>query len=279
METIMAEEKYIKFYIEDGVGVITLNRPKKLNAVSWELAEELAAQFASLRDVDEVRTIVLTGEGRAFCAGGDVDFLSGDSDRPMPGTSDPDRPIPRSQRKTPGGPFVDVVRQIVLVEKPVIAAIHGAAVGAGLGYAIACDRRFGDTTTKMSAIFTKVGVSPDCGVSYFLPRLVGFSNALMMVETAKIFNAEEAKELGLLDELVPEGEDFKAAMEYAKKLATGPSVAIDMARRLIHMSQVCTLEEILDYEAVAGTMTASTFDAKEGTNAFLEKRKPAYRGV
>jgi 2-(1,2-epoxy-1,2-dihydrophenyl)acetyl-CoA isomerase len=265
--------------IEDGVGILTLNRPDKLNAVSWELAEELARTFVALRENDEVRVIVLTGAGRAFCAGGDVDFLTGDSDRPMPGTSDPSRPIPRSQRKTPGGPFVDVVRQIVAVDKPVIAAIHGPAVGAGLGYAMACDRRFGDTTTKMSAIFTNVGVSPDCGVSYFLPRLVGFSNALMLVETAKILKAEECKEIGLLDELVPEGTDFEAAMEYARTLASRASVAVDMARRLIHMSQVCTLEEILDYEAIAGVSVAGSLDAKEGTTAFMEKRKPVYKGV
>ena len=174
------------------MAILTLNRPDKLNAISWERAAELA-HADSLRENDAVRAIVLTGAGRAFCAGGDVDFLTGDGDRPMPGTSDPSRPLPRSQRKTPGGPFIDVVRQIVAVDKPVIAAIHGAAVGAGLGYAMACDRRFGDTTTRMSAIFTNVGVSPDCGVSYFLPRLVGFSNALMLVETAKILNAEESQ--------------------------------------------------------------------------------------
>lgn len=280
MRGTMAEAKddWLLFHIEDGVGVITLNRPDRLNAVSWDFAEQIARLLYTLRENDEVRAIVLTGAGRAFCAGGDVDFLSGDGERPMPGTSDPSRPIPRYQRKTPGGPFVDVVRQIVAVEKPVIAAVHGAAVGAGLGYAMACDRRFGDTTTRMAAIFTNVGVSPDCGVSWFLPRLVGFSNALMLVETAKILDAEECKEIGLLDELVPKGQDLEAALEYAKLLARGPSVAIDMSRRLIHMSQSLTLEEMLDYEAVAGTMTASTLDAKEGTAAFLEKRKPEYKG-
>ncbi len=270
---------FILLRIEDGVGILTLNRPDKLNAVSWERAEELARTLVELRENDEVRVIVLTGAGRAFCAGGDVDFITGDGDRPMPGTSDPSRPIPRSQRKTPGGPFVDVVRQIVAVDKPVIAAIHGAAVGAGLGYAMACDRRFGDTTTKMSAIFTNVGVSPDCGVSYFLPRLVGFSNALMLVETAKILNAEEAKEIGLLDELVPEGTALEAAMAYAKMLASRASVAVDMARRLIHMSQACTLEQMLDYEAIAGVSVAGSLDAKEGATAFMEKRKPVYKGV
>ncbi len=273
------EENMLLFRIEDSVGIITLNRPHKLNAISWELAAELAALLYSLRDNDEVRAIVLHGNGRAFCAGGDVDFLSGDSDRPMPGTSDASRPMPRSQRKTPGGPFIDAVRQLVAVDKPVVAAIQGHAVGAGLGYAMACDRRFGDTTTKMAAIFTNIGVSPDCGVSWFLPRLVGFSNALMLVETARVLNAEESKAIGLLDELVPEGKAFEAAFEYARFIAKRASVAVDMARRLIHRSQYATLEDILDYEAVAGTMVASAFDAREGTQAFLEKRKPVYRGI
>jgi len=256
------KDKLILFSIEDNVGVITLNRPDKLNAVSWELAEELAGLFYSLRDNDEVRAVVLTGAGRGFCAGGDVDWISGDTDRPMPGTSDPSRPIPRYQRKSPGGPFVDVVRQIVALEKPVIAAIHGPAVGAGLGYALACDRRFGDSTTKMSAIFTKIAMAPDCGISYFLPRLVGFSNALMLVETAKMLNAQECREIGLLDELLAEGEAYDAAVAYAKSLAQRASVAVDMARRLIHMSQTHTLEQMLDYEAAVGTMVASTLDAR-----------------
>ncbi len=273
------EEDMILFRIEDNVGIITLNRPHKLNAISWELAEELASLLYSLRENDEVRVIVLTGAGRAFCAGGDVDWISGEDDRPMPGTSDPSRPIPRSQRKTPGGPFVDVVRQIVGVDKPVIAAIQGPTVGAGLGYALACDRRFGDTTTKMCAIFSNIGVAPDCGISWFLPRLVGLPNALMLLETARMLDAEECGELGLLDELVPAGEALTAALDYAKMLAQRASVAVDMARRLVYMSQTSTLEQMLDYEAVVGTMVASTLDAKEGTAAFLEKRKPAYRGV
>lgn len=271
--------QFIQFRVEDGVGIITLNRPDKLNAVSWELAEELAALLLKLRHRDEVRAIVLTGAGRAFCAGGDVGFLSGEGDRPMPGTSDASRPMPRSQRKSPGGPFFEVTRQLVAVDKPVIAAIQGHCVGAGLAYALACDRRFGDATTKMAAIFTNVGVAPDCGVSYFLPRIVGFSNALMMVETAKVFKAEECKDLGLLDELVPEGKAFEIALEYARMLASRASVAVDMARRLIHMSQYMTLDEILEFEGAAGVCVAGSFDSKEGTMAFLEKRKPVYRGI
>jgi len=273
------EDEMLLFRIEEGVGIITLNRPEKLNAISWDLAEELSRLLYLLREDDSVRVILLHGAGRAFCAGGDVGFLSGDSERPMPGTSDPSRPMPRSQRKSPGGPFVDVVRQLVAVDKPVIAAIHGPAVGAGLGYAMACDRRFGDTTARMSAIFTNIGVAPDCGVSWFLPRLVGLSNALMLVETGRILDAEESKAIGLLDELVPEGTAFEAAFDYARKIASRASVAVDMGRRLIYRGQTCTLEDMLDYEACVGTMVASAFDAKEGTAAFLEKRKPDFRGI
>ena len=273
------EENMLLFRIEDNVGIITLNRPHKLNAISWELAAELAALLYSLRDNDEVRAIVLHGNGRAFCAGGDVDFLSGDSDRPMPGTSDPSRPIPRSQRKTPGGPFMDVTRQMVAVDKPIVAALHGHAVGAGLAYAMVCDRRFGDATTKMSAIFTNIGMAPDCGLSWFLPRVVGLPTALMLVETGKTFKADECKSLGLLDELVAEGKSFEAAFEYARTVAQRASVAVDMARHMMLMGLSSTLEQILDYEGLAGVIVASTQDAKEGTQAFFEKRKPVYRGI
>ncbi|MFO1377006.1 MAG: enoyl-CoA hydratase/isomerase family protein [Steroidobacteraceae bacterium] len=271
--------RYIEFRVEDNVGVITFNRPAKRNAVSWEMAEEVAGLLRALHYRDEVRAIVLTGAGRGFCAGGDLEWISGESERPMPGTSDASRPVPRSQRKTPGGPFFEVTRQLVAVDKPVIAAIHGACVGAGLAYAAACDRRFADTTTKMCAAFTNVGVAPDCGVSYFLPRIAGFSNALMMVTTGRMFSAEECRQLGVIDELVPEGQHFAAAMDYARALAARASVAVDMARRLIHLSQHATLDEILDYEGLAGVCVAASADAKEGTMAFVEKRKPVFRGV
>lgn len=279
----MAEQslKFIRFDLEGQVGVITLNRPDKLNAVSWGLAAELAALLRSLRDRDEVRAIVITGAGRAFCAGGDVDWLAGEADQenPMPGTSDPDRPMPRRQRISPGGPFFEVTRQLVAVDKPVIAAIHGHAVGAGLAYALACDRRFGDSTTKMGAVFVNVAMPPDCGVTWFLPRIVGHSNALMMIETGRIFKAEECRELKLIDELVPEGKDLEAALEYARGIAGKASVAVDMGRRLIHLAQVNSLEEQLDYEGAYGVLVASSADAVEGTKAFLEKRKPVFRGI
>jgi 2-(1,2-epoxy-1,2-dihydrophenyl)acetyl-CoA isomerase len=272
----MANKDHYLFHVEDGVGVVTLNRPDRLNAVNWDLATDLVQLFRDLRQRDEVRVIVLTGAGRAFCSGGDAEWLSGSADRGIPGLSE--AVLERYQRKTPAGPFAELTRMIVDVEKPVIAAITGPAMGAGLAYALACDRRFADKAARMCAAMVRLGFSPDCGVTYFLPRLTSLSTALMMVETGKILDAAEAHAAGLIDELVEEEQALPAAMAYAKKLAAGPSVAVDLARRCIHKALTSTLDEILDYEAVAGTMSAHTQDAAEGTKAFVEKRKPVFKG-
>jgi 2-(1,2-epoxy-1,2-dihydrophenyl)acetyl-CoA isomerase len=274
----MASEEHILFRVEDGVAVVTMNRPERMNAVNWDLASDLIKLFQELRFRDEVRTIVLTGAGGNFCSGGDAEFLSGGAARPIPGLSDPQIPMERYQRKTPAGPFAGVTHMIVEVEKPVIAAISGVAMGAGLAYALACDRRFGDKKTRMSAAMVRLGFAPDCGITYFLPRVTRLSTALMMVETGRILNAEECYREGLLDELVEEGEALPAAMKYAKELAKGPSVAIDLARRFIHKALTSNLDEMLDYEAVAAVLSAYTRDAREGTQAFIQKRKPQYQG-
>ncbi len=274
----MASVELGLFEIDEGVGVVTLYRPEKLNAVNWELAAELVDLFRDIRSRDEVRTIVLTGAGdRAFCAGGDVEWLSGSSDRPIPGLSD--LPVPRYQRKTPGGPFAEFTRMIIEVDKPVIAAIGGVAVGAGLAFALACDRRFADTKSRFSAIFVKRGLGADCGLTWFLPRIVGMSMALQMVETGMMLDAKAAKEAGIIDELVEEGQALDAAMQYAKGLAKGASVAVDLNRRFVYKSLTATLEEMLDYDAVASVMTAATLDAKEGTTSFIEKREAQFKGV
>jgi 2-(1,2-epoxy-1,2-dihydrophenyl)acetyl-CoA isomerase len=277
--TMAAEETHL-FHVEDGVGVVTLNRPEKLNAIHWDMALGLVALLRELRFRDDVRTIVLTGAGRAFCSGGDASWVSGTGGNALPGLADDaSRPMPRYQRKTPAGPFAEFTRMIVEVEKPVIAAVNGPAMGAGLAYALACDRRFGDRAkARMCVAMVRLGFSPDCGVTYFLPRLTSLSNALMLVETGKMIDAEEAHRMGLIDELVDEGQALPRALEYAKELANGPSVAIDIGRRCIHKTLTATLDEILDYEAVAATMSACTQDAREGTQALLQKRKATFKG-
>ncbi len=272
----MASEKEYLFEVDEGVGIVTLNRPDRLNAISWDLSRDLIELFRDLRQRDEVRVIVLTGAGRGFCSGGDAEWLSGSDERGLPGLSDV--PLERYQRKTPAGPVAEFTRMIVDVDKPVIAAVHGPAMGAGLSFALACDRRFADTTTRMSAAMVRLGFAPDCGITYFLPRVTSLSTALMMVETGTILEADECFREGLIDELVEEGEALPAALRYARKLASGPSVAVDLARRFIHKALTSTLDEMLDYEAVAATLSSHTADAREGTQAFVEKRKPHFEG-
>lgn len=271
----MSQGEYL-FEIDEGVGVVTFNRPDRLNAITWDLSHDLVELFRDLRQRDDVRVIVLTGAGRGFCSGGDAEWLSGADDRGLPGLSEVQ--LERYQRKTPAGPVAELTKMIVEVDKPVIAALHGPVMGAGLSFALACDRRFGDDTTRMSAAMVRLGFAPDTGITWFLPRITRLSTALMMVETGRILESDECFSEGLIDELTEEGESLAAAMRYAKKLAEGPSVAVDLARRFVYKALTSNLDEMLDYEAVAATMSAHTADAREGTSAFVEKRKPEFKG-
>lgn len=267
----MASDQLVLLDIDEGVGIITLNRPDRLNAVNWDMATRIIDILKEVRRRDEVRALVLAGAGRSFCAGGDLGWVDSAS---LMG----ERPVPRDQRKSPFGPFAGVTEALIEVDKPVIAALHGHVVGVGLVYALACDRRFADETVRVSAIFVKRGMVPECGLSYFLPRIVGLSNALRMVTTGAWVEAEEAKRSGLVDELVPSGEAVAAALNYAKALARGPSIAVDLARRMIYKSLAATLQETLDYELYASSVASNTSDAQEGLKAFLDKREPQFKG-
>jgi len=214
---------------------------------------------------------VLTGAGRSFCAGGDLAWV--DSDSLMS-----ERIVPRDQRKNAFGPFAGITEAIVEVDKPIVAALHGHVVGVGLVYALACDRRFADETMRASAIFVKRGMAPECGLSYFLPRLVGVPNALRLVTTGVWVEAEEARQIGLVDELTPKAGALTAAQEYARGFARGPSIAMDLARRNIYRALNATLHETFDYELLASSIASNSEDAKEGVKAFLEKRDPEFRG-
>lgn len=269
-------DDHLLFDVDDGVGVLTLNRPEKRNALTWELATELLERIRDLRGRDEIRAVVLTGSRGTFCAGADAEWISGASDRPLPGVTD--LPIPRLQRKFPAGPFHQLPRAMLGLDKPVIAAVSGVAVGAGLALALACDRRVGDPTAQLGTAFVHIGATPDTGLSYFLPRVVGVSTALMMVSTGRMLGADEALSAGLLDEVATGRTALESATAYARRLASGPSVAIDLARRLIYKSLSATLDEMLDYEEILGTVASATEDYREGTRSFIEKRSPVFKG-
>ncbi len=260
--------------VEEGIALVTLNRPDRLNAITRRGAMELARLLRELRQRDDVKAVVFTGAGKAFCAGLD---LAADGGGETQEISLQGRP--RHVRRSPLWGFGDVTRAIVELDKPIIAAIRGPAVGAGLAYALAMDRRIGDTTARLGAVFVRRGLAPDCGISYFLPRIVGLSRALWMVTTGVILDAHQAKDMGILDEVVEEGQALDAAIQYARGIARGASVAIELARRAIYKALSATLEEALAYEEFAGIAAATTEDAREGVQAFLEKREPNFRGL
>lgn len=271
----MSVDQDVLSEIGDGVAVVTLNRPQRMNSVHRAMAARLVDLFAEYRRRDDVRAIVLTGAGRNFCAGADLSMVEDESAVAMGGSS---APSARADRKAPMGSFAEFTRAIVGVDKPVIAALSGPVVGAGLSYALATDRRIADRTVRMSAIFVRRGLAPDCGISYFLPRIAGVPMALHMVTTGAMLNAEQAKDAGLVDELVDEGQALDAALGYARTLARGASIAVDLARRSIHRSLTSTLDEALAFEDFAASTAAASADAAEGIQAFIEKREANFRG-
>jgi 2-(1,2-epoxy-1,2-dihydrophenyl)acetyl-CoA isomerase len=276
-EVAMTNEDHILFDVAEGVATVTLNRPERMNSVHREMARRLVDLFHEIGARDDVRAVVLTGAGRAFCAGADLSLVESESAVAIGGKA-PTHTSRRLDRKSPMGSFAEFTRAIVGVDKPVIAALAGPVVGAGLSYALATDRRIADTTVRMSAIFVRRGLAPDSGISYFLPRIVGLPMALHMVTTGAMLKADEAQRAGLIDELVDEGRAPAAARAYARQIARGASVAVDLARRGIYRALSSTLDEVLGFEEFSASAAAGTRDAAEGIQAFIAKREPDFRG-
>ncbi|MDD5313410.1 MAG: enoyl-CoA hydratase-related protein [Dehalococcoidia bacterium] len=264
--------KSIIVQIKDEVATLILNRPAKLNALNPQLLKETAAAIKLLNEDESVKVLIMTGAGRGFCSGAD---LSGDlsiTDRKQPGAS-------RAERT---GPFAALgwgIQQMSRFTKPIIAAVNGPAVGAGLSYALAADIRIASEKATFSAIFIKRGLVPDAGVSFYLPRLVGISKAMELMWTGEIIDAREAERIGLVNRVVPHDELMQSARDFALQLAEGPSLAVDMvkqmARTSLKVDSVVTQMGIEDYmQRIAG----ESEDAIEGRTAFLEKRPTRFKG-
>jgi 2-(1,2-epoxy-1,2-dihydrophenyl)acetyl-CoA isomerase len=274
----MSVDEEVLSELHDGVALVTLNRPQRLNAVHRVMVARLVELFSEYRRRDDVRAIVLTGAGRSFCAGADLAKVEDESAVAMHGATAPVASA-RVDTKAPMGSFAEFTRAIVAVDKPVIAALTGHVVGAGMSYALATDRRIADRSVRMSAIFVRRGLAPDCGMSYFLPRIAGPATALHMVTTGAMLDAEQALAAGLIDVLVEEGQAPATALEYAARLARGASIAVDLARRAIYRSLSSTLDEALAFEDFAASTAAASADAAEGIQAFIEKRDPDFHGA
>jgi 2-(1,2-epoxy-1,2-dihydrophenyl)acetyl-CoA isomerase len=250
----------------DGVRSILLNRPERLNAVNPVLAEEFPVAMAEAAADDAVRVVVISGAGRGFCAGLDLA-------EPVP--------IDTGTRPSKIDPYYWVGRWVLSIvgcEKPVIAAINGPAAGAGFGLALACDIRLVHADAKCTAGYVRRGLSPDAGVSWLLPRLIGHSRAMEIVMTGRDVTADEAERIGLVSHVFAADHFVDASREYATQLAAGPPLALALSKRLLWRSAEATLDAQLREELVHIKTCFGTADVREAMAAFKEKRMPKFGG-
>jgi 2-(1,2-epoxy-1,2-dihydrophenyl)acetyl-CoA isomerase len=256
---------------DDGVRTLTLDRPERLNAVNVALSEELPRAVTEAGADDAVRVLVLTGAGRAFCAGLDLDPANLAYWLQQQGAS-------RTARLDDLEWVGRWVLALVECPKPVIAAINGVAAGAGLGLALAADIRLMSATASVTSGFARRGLATDTGVSYFLPRLIGLSRAADIILTARDVPAEEAERIGLVSRVLP-AEGFAAAVaDYAAQLAAGAPIALTLSKRLLAASTDTNLHTHLRRELSAIRTCFATDDVSEALRAFAEKRPPHFTG-
>lgn len=252
----------------NGVATISLNRPEVLNAFNGQLHEDLHDALDSAAADDEVRCVVLRGEGRGFSAGAD---LRGE-DLQRDGDETPD--LGDYLRKT----YSQTITKITGMEKPVIAALHGPVYGAGVGLALACDFRVGAESVKFSVAFIKIGLMPDAGVSFFLPRIVGLGKAMEMSMLGDAVEAEEAHRIGLVNRVVADDALLDEVGAFAEHLAAMPTRALGRIKQTLNASFESDLEAALEKEAEGQTFCGYTEDHQEGVAAFFEKRVVDFSG-
>ena len=263
----MTAFEHVQITRDDGVGTVTLNRPDKLNAFAGRMRHEVVDAIRQLADADDVRVLVITGAGRAFCAGADIGYMKRLVEtRDMENASalvETGRAVVTTLRNTP---------------KPVIASVNGPAAGGGANLALACDIRLASDRATIGQTFNRIGLHPDWGGTYFLPRLVGPSRALELVFTAEMVNADEAFRLGLFNRVVPHDRLADETRALAAGLAAKPPLALALAKRAIYQSGDHTLDHMLDLELEHQMQCFRSEDSGEGLRAFLEKRPPVFRG-
>lgn len=249
------------------ITTITLNRPDKLNAFSGTMREDLLAALRAAADDTAVRVIVITGAGRAFCAGGDVDYMSG---LQKEGDVQSFRKLLDAGR--------DIVTTIAAIAKPVIASVNGVAAGAGCNLALACDYRIASDSAKFSQSFVKIGMHPDWGGTWLLPRLIGPGRALEMLMTGRMADASEALNIGLVDRVVPSAELTDETERLAQAIASGPPIAIAGIKRALRASEKNDLRAQIELESENQLAAFRSKDAAEGMAAFFEKRAAKFTG-
>jgi 2-(1,2-epoxy-1,2-dihydrophenyl)acetyl-CoA isomerase len=255
--------------VKDGVAVLTLNRPDRLNAMSRPMLDALLEALPRLAEDPEIGVVVLTGAGRGFCAGGDVKAMAEGNE--LGGhTMEEKAQALRSRMETS--------RWLHEMPKPTIAMMRGPAAGAGLSLAMACDMRIASDTIRLGTAFARVGYSGDFGGSYYLTQLVGTAKARELYFTADLLDAQQALGLGLVNRVVADARLEEETMALASRLARGPRVAYRYMKRNMNAAETASLKDMLDLEAWHHTRTGMTEDHREAARAFVEKREPEFKG-
>ncbi len=262
--------EHLLFDIEDGIATITLNRPERLNALTAQTMRELGQALARVRDEDAARVAIITGAGRGFCAGGDRKETA---DRHAAGRGRGPRPRIFGER-----PFAQAARLFISLEKPTIAAINGPAVGGGLDIALWCDMRIASERATFGEMYIDRGLIPDLGGLFLLPRLVGYAQAFELLLTGDIIDAQTAREIGLVNRVVPHDQLMDAARELARKIISKPPLGVAMTKRALARARIAQWEVEDDYHYALHGYLVGTEDFVEADRAFVEKREPRFKG-
>src|ERR1051326_7729087 len=257
----------LRFEIQGGIATITLNRPERMNAFTWEMLDAWATALTECRTNDAVSVVIITGAGKAFCSGGDIGEMRKRGDRtPL----DRKRELEEHVHKVP--------LAMEALDKPVIAAINGAATGAGLDLALMTDLRIAAESARLGETYVKVGLVPGAGGAYLLARLVGTAKALELFWTGEIIDAREAERIGLVNKVGADSELVAATRALAQKIASGPPLSIRFIKRAVKEGLRSDLQRELDLISSHYAVVAGSADHREAVTAYLEKRKPVFTG-
>jgi 2-(1,2-epoxy-1,2-dihydrophenyl)acetyl-CoA isomerase len=256
--------QYIKFEVANGIATVTLNRPEVYNALNDGITYEIQDVLKVISKDPSIRVMVLTGAGKAFCSGQDLKAASGQEKRSF---------LDSLHKRY--NPIISAMRNL---PKPIICRLNGVAAGAGCSLALACDMIIASEEATLIEVFINIGLVPDSGSSYFLPRSVGKAKAFELCSMGSKVKANEALQLGLVNRVAAADQLDAVVKEYTDYFSQAPTKSIGLIKRMLEKSATSTLDEMLEYEAYCQEIAGTSIDYKEGVTAFLEKRKPAFTG-
>lgn len=256
--------QFLLYTLQDGVATLTLNRPDVFNALNDEITYELQDALKQVAKDDNVRVVVLTGAGKAFCSGQDLKAASGQQKRSF---------IDSLHKR-----YNPIIRAMRNLPKPIVCRLNGVAAGAGCSLALACDVIVAQEEAQLIEVFVNIGLVPDSGSSFFLPKLVGMNKAFELCSMGTRVKAKEAQAMGLINKAVPAEELDSAVKFYTDYYAQAPTKAIGLMKKMLNRAASSTLEDMLEYEAYCQEIAGGSADYKEGVQAFLEKRKANFKG-